>query len=109
MSSGSKKNQDDDGGLTGMLRNVLVGGISTVFLTQEMARTVLSEMKVPKDLLEGLLSNANKTKEDFFESISKEVARVLEKVNLTDEMKQFLQENEIEIQAKVKFHPKDKK
>jgi hypothetical protein len=88
-----------------LVRKVLTVGVGAAFLTEESLRTLVSEIKLPKELLTGILESANKTKNDFFQNLSREViARVTERLDPSALAQEILEKNEIEI--RVSFHPK---
>jgi len=92
--------------LTGLMKKVLIGGISTMFVTQEKAREVLKDLKVPKDLLEGLLSNASRTKEDLLNLVGNEVTKILDRIDIAEEGRKFLAQHKIKLSAEINFEKK---
>jgi hypothetical protein len=92
-----------------MMRKVLTISVGTFFLTEESLRGLISEFKLPKDLLSSILESANKSKGEFFRSFSKEImAQVLERVDLSSLIQEILSKNEINLEVKVTFSPKNK-
>ena len=90
-----------------MMKKVLTVGVSTLFLTEDALRALVSEMKLPKELLTGLLSGANKTKNEFLQSLSQEImSRVKDKIDPSALVQEILAKNEIEFSIKVSFKPK---
>src|SRR6476620_1615949 len=92
-----------------MMRKVLTISVGTFFLTEESLRGLISEFKLPKDLLSTILESANTSKGEFFRSFSKEImAQVLERVDLASLIQEVLSKNEINLEVKVTFNPKSK-
>lgn len=90
-----------------LVRKVLTVGVGAAFLTEESLRGLVSEFKLPKELLGGILESANKTKNEFFQSLSKDVLnRVTENVDPRELLREIMAENEIEFRVKVRFKPK---
>jgi len=69
---------------------------------------LVSEFKLPKELLGGILESANKTRREFLGNLSQElITRVSEKVDARELVKEVLDRNEIEISMKISFKPKE--
>ena len=58
---------------TDMMKKILTVGIGAFFLTEESLRGLMSDIKIPKEILAGILESANKTKAEFLRSMSQEV------------------------------------
>jgi hypothetical protein len=93
-----------------VMKKVLTVGVGTLFLTEEALRSLVSELKVPKELLTGILDSANKTKNEFLHQLAQEVmTRVKDKVDPAALIKEILAGNEIEFAVRVNFKPKKSK
>jgi hypothetical protein len=92
-----------------LVRKVLTVGVGAAFLTEESLRGLVSEFKLPKELLGGILENANKSKNEFFQNLSRDVInRITEKVDPSALVDEILAKNEIEFRIKVRFRPRPK-
>jgi hypothetical protein len=92
-----------------MMKKVLTVGIGTYFLTEESLKSLVSEFKLPKEILSAVLESAHKSKGEFLRSISKEIMdRVMQKVDPTSLLEEILAKNEVELQIKINFKPKHK-
>ncbi len=90
-----------------MMRKVLTIGVGTLFLTEEALRGLVGELKVPKELIGGILQSANRTKNEFLQQIAQEVmGRLKDKVDPAALVQEILEKNEIELNVKVSFKPK---
>jgi len=88
-----------------MMKKVLTVGVGAIFLTEESLRALVSEFKLPKELLNGILDSANRVKKDFLQTLSKDVlSRITDKVDPTAVLQEILQKNEIDLHIKVKAH-----
>ena len=93
-----------------LLKKVLTVGVGAIFLTEESLRGLVSEFKLPKELLIAILESANKTKAEFLRSFSNEViSRVMEKVDVAELVQEMLTHNEIQLEMNIRFKPKKKK
>ena len=94
---------------TDVVKKVLSVGIGALFLTEESLRGLVSEMKIPKELLGGILDSANKTKNEFLGKLSSDVLdRVLDKVDPKALVEEILAKHDIEFTVKMSFKPKAK-
>ncbi|MEK7691492.1 MAG: hypothetical protein AAB425_10790 [Bdellovibrionota bacterium] len=90
-----------------LMKKVLTIGIGGVFLTEETLRGMISDFKLPKELMGSIFESANRTKTEFFAKLSKEVMeRVSDKVDVQALVEEVLAKNEIELSIRVKFHPR---
>jgi hypothetical protein len=81
--------------------------MGTFFLTEESLRNMVSEFKLPKELLTGILESANKTRKEFLQNLSQDLMnRVSEKMDVQALVEEILQRNEIELSMKISFKPK---
>lgn len=92
-----------------MMKKVLTVGIGAFFLTEESLRGLVSDFKLPKELLSAILDSASKSKAEFLRSLSKEVMdQVMERVDPSSLLQELIEKNEIELQVKINFKPKKK-
>jgi hypothetical protein len=88
-----------------LVRRVAVAGLGAVFMTEEGIRTLAGQLKLPKELLGFVLSQAEKTKEDIGRVISEELRRFLQSERLREELLQLLAGMTWEIKAQVRLVP----
>src|SRR5213082_2411863 len=90
-----------------LVRKVLTVGVGAAFLTEESLRGLVSEFKLPKELLGGILENANKSKNEFFQNLLRDVInRISERVDPKELIKEILDQNELDLRIRVRFRPK---
>jgi hypothetical protein len=93
-----------------MMRKVLTVGVGTLFLTEEALKGLVGDLKLPKELIGGILSSANRTKNEFLQQIAQEVmGRVKDKIDPKALVEEILAKNEIEFNVRVSFKPKGEK
>lgn len=91
-----------------LMKKVLTVGVGAIFLTEESLRALVSEFKLPKELIGGILDSAAKTKNEFLRTLSQDVlSRVAEKVEPSAILQEFLTRNEVEFTVKLKVRPKN--
>jgi len=92
-----------------MMKKVLTVGVGAFFLTEESLKTLISDFKLPKELLSAILESAQKTKDDFLKSLSKELmSHVMERVDPSALVQELLSKHEIELKMNINFMPKKK-
>ena len=92
-----------------LVKKVLTVGVGAAFLTEESLRSMVSELKLPKELIGGLLDSAGKSKTEFFQKLSSEIIeRVSGHLDPQALLSEFLQKNEIEFTVRVNVKPKKK-
>lgn len=90
-----------------LLKKALTVGIGAAFLTEESLRGIVGELKLPKELISNLLSQAKETKSEFLNKISSEIIeRITAQMKPADLLQEILRKNEIEFSVKVKVTPK---
>lgn len=108
----TKKNEETNedsksGGAFDLLKKAITVGVGAAFLTEESLRGLVSELKLPKEMIQALLSNANHSKNEFLSKLSSEVIdRVQSKIDPQKFLAEFLEKNEVEFKIKVSVKPK---
>lgn len=91
------------------IKKVLTVGVGAIFLTEESLKNLVGEIKLPKELLGGILESAGKTKREFLDSLSTEVlSRLTEKVDPRSLIDEILTRYDIEFNIKMSLAPKSK-
>lgn len=91
-----------------LVKKVLTVGVGAIFLTEENLRAMVSEFKLPKELITGVLDSASKSKNEFFAKLSTDVMdRIMERVDVKDLVQELLTKNEIELSVKIRIKPKE--
>jgi RecA/RadA recombinase len=93
------------GFLPDAVKKALVAGVTAVFMTEEGARRLAREWKLPKDLISFVTSQAAGAKEELLRVFSDEVRRFLESDRVRREFLKALSSMAIEIRAEVRLKP----
>src|SRR5271170_1099620 len=92
-----------------LVRKALTVSIGAIFLTEESLRSLVSEFKLPKELLAGILDSANKAKNDFLQNLSRDViGRIQDRIDPRALIEEILRNNEIDLNIKVRLKPRKK-
>jgi hypothetical protein len=89
--------------LPDLLKKGVLAGIGALFMTEEGARSILGELKLPKEAAQFVLNQVSKTKEDLFGRISNEIRSFLESVSLSDEFRKVLATTSLQISTTIRF------
>ena len=87
------------------VRRMALAGLGAVFMSEEGIRRLAGQLKLPKEALSFLLTQAEKTKDDVGRVVSEEVRKLLQSDKLRDEMLKMIAGMTIEIRAEVKLVP----
>lgn len=102
-----KESRDKKEGLLGdTLKKVFSVGVSAAFMTEEGIRKYLADLKLPKELLEALLSGANKSKEEITNRVAKEINGIISKIDWVQELSKFAETHKFKIKAEIEIEKK---
>lgn len=87
--------------LTEALKKVITAGIGAAFMTEESIRNYLSELKLPKEVLNMLLQSAAKSKEELVTKVGSEIIKVVNRIDFVKEASRFVEEHKFRIKAEV--------
>jgi hypothetical protein len=93
------------GGVADMLRKAMVASLGAVFMTEEGIRTLVKDLKLPKDVMRFVLGQAERSKDELLRIIGEEVRRFLESAALRREVMRLVSEMTLEIKAEVRLRP----
>lgn len=89
------------------VRKVAVAGLGALFMTEEGLRSLAGQLKVPKEMLGFILSQAEKTKSEIGRVVSEEVRGFLQSEKLREEFLKLLTGMTVEIKAEVRLIPSE--
>lgn len=101
-----RKNPDDENEESSpkwadMLRKVMSVGLGAAFMTEESIRGVVTELKLPKEVLTTLLQGASRSKEEFLNRVGNETIKLISKIDFVKEASRFVEEHKFKIQAEI--------
>jgi hypothetical protein len=88
-----------------IVRRAVLTGVGALFMTEEGLRSLVGEMKLPKDALAFLLSQADKTRSEVARVVTSEVRRFLESETLRREIWKLLTGVTLEVNASIQLKP----
>jgi hypothetical protein len=89
-----------------LLRRGLTLGFTGFFLTEEAVRKALGE-SVPRDLMDFIMTESERTRGEFLDRISKEFAQALSTLDPVELVKRLLEGRSIEVSAEIRLVPSD--
>ncbi|MCE3011404.1 MAG: hypothetical protein LW875_12420 [Proteobacteria bacterium] len=89
------------------VKKLFTAGVSAAFMTEESVRNYLAELKLPKEVLNLILQQAAKSKDEITGRVSKEVISMIQKIDFTREMVKFAETHKFKITAEVEVLKKD--
>ena len=87
------------------MRKVAFAGLGALFMTEEGIRSLAGQLKLPKEALGFILSQAERTKDEVGRVLSEELRRFLRSDKLREEFLQLLSGMKVEVTAHVRLVP----
>ena len=81
-------------------------GVGAAFMTEESIRSYLSDLKLPKEVLQFILSSANKGKEELVQRVGKEIGGLINHIDIVKEVSRFAETHKFKISAEIEIQPK---
>ena len=92
-----------------LVKRMAVAGLGAIFMTEEGIRNLAGQLKLPKEVLTFILSQAEKTKDELARIVSDELRRFLQSEKLREEFVKLLAGTTVEINAQVRLVPSERK
>jgi hypothetical protein len=92
--------------LTDAIKKVFATGVSAAFMTEESVRAYLADLKLPKEVLNVILQQAGKSKEELVARVGKEISGILNKINVVEELSKFAETHKFKITAEIEVTKK---
>ncbi len=94
----------------GLIRKILDKGLGVLTSTEDNVRSIVSELTLPRELINYFVTQVDRTKSDVVNLIGREVSQFFQATNISEEVVKALSQMEISINAEIKFsHQTDKK
>ncbi len=89
-----------------LVRRALALGLSGFFLTEEAFRKALGDT-LPKDWTDFAAEQSERTRKEFLERLSYEIAQSFEKIDLAAILEQLLEGRTLEVKAQIRLAAKE--
>ncbi len=90
-----------------VVRKAVLTGVGALFLTEEGARKVAREWKLPKDLATYLVSQASGARDEVLRVVGQELRRMLDSETFRREILKSLENMTVEIHAEMRLKASD--
>jgi hypothetical protein len=90
-----------------VVRKAVLTGVGALFLTEEGARKVAREWKLPKDLATYLVSQASGARDEVLRVVGQELRRLLDSETFRKEILKSLEGMTVEIHAEMRLKASD--
>lgn len=94
--------------LPDIARRALSIGLSGFFLTEETIRKALGD-SLPKDWLDFAVEQSERTRKEFLERLSFEIAQTLEKADFATALRELLEGRTLEVRAEIRLGDREGK
>jgi hypothetical protein len=108
--SDQTENQDTAGrrpAIPELVRRALTLGLSGFFLTEEAVRKALGDT-LPKDWTDFAADQSERTRKEFLERLSYEIAQSFEKIDLAAILEKLLEGRTLEVKAQIRLAAKER-
>jgi hypothetical protein len=102
---GGHKRRRLEGVIPDILKRAVEIGVEKATEAPESLKHFVGEMKMPKEVVQYLLSQVDETKDGVFRVVAGEVRNFLEHANLAGEMQKLLTSLQFEINTTIRFSP----
>jgi hypothetical protein len=89
------------------VRKVAVAGLGAIFMTEEGIRNLAGQLKLPKEVLGFILSQAEKTKDEVGRVLAEELRRFLQSPKLREEFLKLMSGMTVEVKAQIRLVPSE--
>jgi hypothetical protein len=100
--------EEGPGFLPELLRRGMSLGLTGFFMTEEALRRALGET-APREMIEFVVSQSEKTRAEFLDRVSREFGKALAAMDPVELAKRMLEGRTVEISATIRFVEDDKK
>jgi hypothetical protein len=105
FSGGSQEKEGGRSFVPDFVKKVAVAGLGALFMTEEGIRSLAGQLKLPKEVLSYILSQAEKTKSEVGRVVSEEIRRFLQSEKLREEFLKLLTGMTVEVKAELRLVP----
>lgn len=89
------------------VRKAIISGMGSLLTTEEGLRSVMSELKMPKEAMGFLLNQAERTKADMGRALEREFSNFLHTVDVRRLVQRTLAGMVLEVTAEIRFRPEE--
>ncbi|MBU6154991.1 MAG: hypothetical protein KGP28_11865 [Bdellovibrionales bacterium] len=104
----SSEEREDQAGSISWAKKLMTAGVGAFFLTEEALKTLVSEFKLPKEIVGSILDGAKNVRREFMQSVVSEMmTKVQDKIDPTVMVAEFFRKNDVTLEVKIKVNEKN--
>jgi hypothetical protein len=89
------------------VRKMAVAGLGAIFMTEEGIRNLAGQLKLPKEVLGFILTQAERTKDEVGRVLADELRRFLQSEKLREEFVKLMSGMTLDVRAQIRLVPSD--
>ena len=89
------------------LKRMVSVGVGAAFLTEDVIRSYLQDIKLPKEVLQLLLQQAGKSKDELLDRIGTETMKIISKIDFVKEASRFVETHKFKVSAEIEVIKKN--
>ena len=98
-----KDSEHESAGAMSWAKKLMTVGVGTFFLSEEALKTLVTEFKLPKDIVMTILEGAKGVRKEFMQNVVAEMmGKIQDRVDPSVILADFLKKNEVTFEIKVK-------
>ena len=102
---GSEENETS--GVMSFAKKLMTVGVGTFFLSEEALKTLVTEFKLPKDIVMTVLDGAKNVRKEFMQNVVSEMmGKIQDRVDPGVILADFLKKNDVTFEIKLKVKEK---
>jgi len=90
-----------------VLKKAIVLGVSGEFFSEETIRKMLSDIQMPSDLVQYVIQQTSKSKNELIRIIAEEIRNFIDQAQINEQIKKFIKGFKINIKLELSFDPRD--
>lgn len=94
----AKQEQEGRGAIPELMRRAIALGLTGFFTTEEAVRRAIGDT-VPKDWTDYIAESSDRTRSEFLDRLSREIARTLKEIDLANVLQQLLEGRTLNVKA----------
>jgi len=85
------------------LHKALVTGVSAVLMTEEGIRNALGDLRLPKEAINYVIQQTERSRRDLFQAVTGEVKGFLSSADITGSVRKALTGMRVDVRAQIRF------
>jgi hypothetical protein len=90
-----------------LFRKAVVSGVGALFMTEEGIRSLVKDLKLPKEVISSVMAQADRTKGEVVRAVGSELRAFLESTRVREDLLSMLTQLRFEVRAEVGIKRRD--